>query len=386
MKRDLSVVILIVAIAALAVGIVRLFELRFDIGDVYPRYSSLRSDPIGTMAFYESLAALSGFQTRRDFSNPRHWPPRNTTYFHLAVPIEEWRGLSDTTYKEMEQFATGGGRLVITLLPVPVKAISSTDRTSAPPASGSPETEKPQPTPYRDRWAVNFDVINLEKSRDGVYEAASVKNGSRLPLPEALDWHSGIIVITTNPGWKTIYSRGTDPVVIERGFGAGTVVISTDSYLLSNEAMLRDRHPDLLTWLIGPNQSVIFDEAHLGVVENPGVATLMRRYRLHWLVASLIVLALLFVWKNSVSLLPPRSESPGVTAIAGKDATTGFINLLRRGVPERDLLTICFTEWEASAGRTPRYSASRIQAAKKSIGARDMVTAYREISKILCSK
>jgi hypothetical protein len=37
-----------------------LFELRFERGDVYPAYSSLRADPLGAMAFYESLEKIPG--------------------------------------------------------------------------------------------------------------------------------------------------------------------------------------------------------------------------------------------------------------------------------------------------------------------------------------
>jgi len=50
--------------------------------------------------------------------------------------------------------------------------------------------------------------------------------------------------------WRTIYSRGTNAVVIERDFGKGSVVIATDSYFVSNESMEQDRHADLLAWLM----------------------------------------------------------------------------------------------------------------------------------------
>jgi hypothetical protein len=41
-------------------------------------------------------------------------------------------------------------------------------------------------------------------------------------------------------------------------------VLMTDCYCLSNEAMVSDRHPDLLAWLVGTAKTVQFDEAHLG--------------------------------------------------------------------------------------------------------------------------
>ena len=84
--------------------------------------------------------------------------------------------------------------------------------------------------------------------------------------------------------------------------------MATDSYFVSNEAMAKDRHADLLAWLIGPDKNVVFDEAHFGIVETSGVAVLMRKYRLHGLAAGLMLLAGLFIWKNSTSLVPPLTD------------------------------------------------------------------------------
>ena len=173
-----------------------------------------------------------------------------------------------------------------------------------------------------------------------------------------------------------------------------SVVIATDSYFLSNEAMLRDRHPDLLAWLIGPSRTVVFDEAHLGVTEQPNVATLLRRYRLYWFAAGLLLLAGLFIWKNAVSLVPPHSAEQVQDYVAGKDAAAGFDNLLRRSISARDLFAVCFIEWKKSAGQTGKYSAARIQQAEASFDAenalpakdRDAVRAYHNIFKILQTK
>ena len=50
--------------------------------------------------------------------------------------------------------------------------------------------------------------------------------------------------------------------------------------------------------------------------------------------------------------------------MAGKDAAAGFVNLLRRNIPPRDVLTTCFAEWKksfahADAGHPPRGSSGR---------------------------
>jgi Domain of unknown function (DUF4350) len=389
MRRLYSAALLLACAAILIGGIVWLFELRFEAGDVYPPYSSLRSDPLGTMAFYESLAGLPDFAASRDISTVNGLPDGSgTTYFDIALSVPQFRGLSEATLKEMERFATEGGRLVVTVFPDPSKSMPEDVREKAQ-SPGLRQPEPVLPTPYRDHWGLAVEAIGLDRREDS-YSPAEVFNQSGLPLPPSLDWHSGVVLSPSIDGWKTVYVRQSNPVMVEREFGKGSVVVATDSYFLSNEAMQMERHTDLLAWLVGENRNVVFDERHLGVTETPGVAALMRRYRLHGFVASLIGLAALFVWKNSTSLAPPYRELSG-DYVAGKDASAGFINLLRRGIPVPDLLGTCFNEWKASAAGSPRCSSTRIENAERRFAEesarpskhRDPVKAYRDISQIL---
>ncbi len=379
MKHYSSIVILLASMAALAFGIIELFELRFEAGDVYPAYSSLRSDPLGTMAFYESLERFGGFAVRRDFSTTNRLPDgRDTTYFHLAGSSEAWRRVPQATLKQIEQFVVEGGRLVITLFPEAVNSSRLRGRVNA---------EKS----FQDRWGVDFRILDLKSSPGAVYEPVPVRNESGSLLPETLDWHSGIVFTNLNAAWKPVYTRGNNAVVIERAFGRGAVVIATDSYFLSNEAMLKDRQPGLLAWFIGSSRNVIFDEAHLGVTEAPGVATLMRKYRMQWFLAGLILLAGLFIWMNSASLVPLHTDRAAQDYIAGKDAAAGFDNLLRRSIPTRDLLATCFNEWKKSVAQTGKYPADKVRRVEAAFQAeaslaernRNPVQTYQTIFEIL---
>ena len=49
------------------IGMIHLFSLRFESGDIYPAYSSLRTDPLGTKVFYEGLRALPDISVDRHF-------------------------------------------------------------------------------------------------------------------------------------------------------------------------------------------------------------------------------------------------------------------------------------------------------------------------------
>jgi len=398
MKKHAANLLLIAATAAFAVGLFYLFKLRFEAGDVYPPYSSLRADPLGTMALYESLARMPGLTLTRDFSADNRLPAgRGTTYFHLAATREEWLWVPDELVQEVQGYVSSGGRLVIAFLPETSRAFS---RSTPPPVlpgkiplkNPKPGGKNPSDSPlFKDRWGVEFGFRSLAIGEGGAYESAEVKNRTELPLPASLDWHSGMIFTNVNSAWTAIYSRGTNPVVMERKFGLGSVVLMTDSFCLSNEAMVSERHPDLLAWLIGPATTIQFDEAHLGLVETPGVASLMRKYRLHGFVAGILLLVGLFIWQHSVSFLPRVALGEKPSAVAGKEAAAGFVNLLRRNIAPRDVLRVCFDEWTKSFARRGVHSIARVDQAQAVFQAeaaraksdQDSVRAYREIRRAL---
>jgi hypothetical protein len=440
MKKSVPLILLVVCAALFVVGVLELFKLRFDVGDVYAPYSSLRSDPLGTMALYESIGKLPGISAQRDFSADNHLPENpDTTYLHLAAYLYQWTDMPEDTFAEVERYVKSGGRLVITMFPqasnefdfqyldsagtnaAPAPKTNSRDKnksngtndvknakdtngtTGATPLK-SPKAKKKNPlldedTPFKfisieEKWGVGFSITNLSKGTGEAYEPAQVENQTDLPLPESLDWHSGIILTNLDKAWHVIYARGTNPVVVERKFSRGSVVIATDSYFVSNEAMLKDRHADFLAWLVGPGKTVVFDEAHLGVMETGGVSGLMRKYHLYWFIGALLLLALLFIWKNSLSLVPPHAEERQQEFIAGKEAAAGFVNLLRRNIAPRALLETCFNEWKKSAAQTGKYSKARLQqaeaifAAEKSLSVNDQnpLRTYQEISQALTDR
>lgn len=412
MKKNLPVIAILGGAVAFAAGVVYLFLLRFEVGDVYPPYSSLRSDPLGTMALCESLEKLPGLIVRRDFSESNRLPEeRNVTYLHVAAEVYEWRAMPKEMFTEIEAFADRGGRLAVTLRPVlgwQASLLGLTITNSAvtnlpavkPGKSGKKSpSSKTNPTFFAEEdtlkkyWGVSFGHESLKQGENDAYEPAQVVNATDLPLPRTLDWHSSVIFTNLDKAWRVIYSRGKSPVVIERKFGRGTVVMATDSYFLSNEAMWKARHPELLAWVIGAGERVVFDEAHLGVTESSGVAMLMRKYRLHGVIAGLVLLAGLFVWKNSLSLVPPLAVAEKDRFVVGKDSAAGFVNLLRRNIPPRDILEVCFAEWTKSFSARGAVRISSVDQAQTVMEAerartpreRNAVQAYRAICTALQS-
>jgi hypothetical protein len=189
-------------------------------------------------------------------------------------------------------------------------------------------------------------------------------------LPGSLTWRSALFFNDLAREWRVIYQWRMEqnlapyPVVIERTFGEGSVVLCSDAFPLSNEAMSKDRQAEFLSWLTGASTTVLFEESHLGNMLQANTMSLAWKYHLHGVVASLIILALLYIWKNVGSLTPKKDLIEEDLRVA-KDHAAALANLLRRSVPRKRLLEICVQEWRKSG--TPRFRAGGVNSADKKI-------------------
>lgn len=397
MKR-VSLLVLLGAATLFGFGLYRLFQLRYETGDVYPEYSSLRADPLGTMALYEALGRMPGVSAERDYSAENQLPrARQTAYLHLAASRLEWTSMDPDLLREIEGFVSAGGRLVISFTP-DSGSLPLPSTPAPPPPAGKKAPKKAAKDQERELRRISppkalgfqFGRIPLPGVTFGSTKVR-VTRAPDLPLPEELVWHSAMAFTNLDAAWQVIYAHRGAPVLIERKFGLGTIVLSGDSYFLSNEALLKDRQPELLAWILGPARRVLFDEAHLGIVEGSGMAILMRKYRLHGFGAALLLLAALFIWQNATSFPPPLPVRDEQEPLTGKQASSGFTNLLRRNLRRGDLLRTCFDEWTKSLGIGKTCSIDRVDAAqaiveaeaKRARTSQDPVRAYNEISAAL---
>jgi len=387
--------------AGFVAGLGQLFQLRFQLGDVYPPYSSFRADPLGTKALYLALSRLG--TVRRHFQSlEKLGDGHGCTLFYLGADAASLR-FTASEYRHLEAFMHSGGRLVLALLPT-YHPLNITTSTGSSPASrsGQPKTgpptqpTEPQPVPITDRWQFSYGHAALAKDESGRYAPAIAECKVQLPLPYWVPCSSALFFDKLGPAWRVIYARSPDqPVLIERKVGQGCLVLCADAYLLSNQALRHQRYTSLLSWLLGPNRQVIFDEAHLGVSEEPGLATIVRRYQLQGLGVVLLALAGLFVWKNAASFLPPqegRWQRLEPDTVLGRDMASGFLNLLRRNVRPDELLSLCLVEWKKScAAQLPRAKLEQVQALIDAENARpprdrDPVRLYVELCRVLARR
>lgn len=305
-----------------------------ETGEIYPQYSSLRTDPDGAKALYESLAAMPGLEVERLYKD-RKTMARGEAMFVLGVNPVSFSAIKDQTIDEYEKLVENGGRLIFAFLPLE-EAEPSGDR-----------------QPLEQRWQ-----LRITSRRSG-------------PGRKSLAFEPG-------PAWTKL-SYGA----IERKSGEGSIALVPYSFPLSNQGLRDTRDAAFLSALVGSAHRVLFDENHFGVVETGSVTKLMRQYHLQSAIAVLAIVAALFLWRSGSSFLPPRT-TPLKDAVAGRESIDGLSALLRRGVPEADLLDACFAEWSKSARRDDRMA--RIESEIASAGKRDPVNAYRAASRVLTEK
>ena len=89
---------------------------------VYPEWSTMRSDPLGTKVLYLALERMEGLRVERNFQKWEDLRPRRALYMMM--------GVSPLLLKEsdmLKKLASGGGVVVLALRPATVKAGSRTE-------------------------------------------------------------------------------------------------------------------------------------------------------------------------------------------------------------------------------------------------------------------
>jgi hypothetical protein len=164
------------------------------------------------------------------------------------------------------------------------------------------------------------------------------------------------IHFSAKANWQVVQGNHERADIIERSFGPGSLVLVASSTVFTNGALADSPDTALLVSMIGTSGGIVFDEAHLGIVETGSVMGLLRAFHLQGLLFGLLLPIGLFVWKYSTSLPPaPRSGPP--RRIEGRRTFSGLVALLRRNVAADDLAAACWQAW--LKGATPALAAHR---------------------------
>ena len=304
-SSSLGLVVLCAMVLLLALGAFQIFRIRLVSGEIYPAWSSLRSEPDGTRLLFDSLAATGRAVTARKYKTPGLEPERNATMLYLGFSPASLIRASGDDLDEFENAARSGNRVVVALDPGYWLASPKEETGSA----------------LAKRWGVRVErVPGNSESTELFFNKAD--------------------------GWTKDAAVNGRSVIIERVFGAGSIVLASSSGMFSNQTLATNRNSSLLLRLIGTNARVVFDESHLGVQETGSVLGLIHKYRLDGAMLGLLAIAIVFVWSHSAGFPPAASNFHPSTP--GQDARSGLAQLLRRQIPASRVVEACVFEWERS--------------------------------------
>ncbi len=387
-RRRLTFTLAAVAVVVFLAALNRLFELRFAAGDIYPPSSSRRADPVGSRALRDALALQPGISVAQNLEPLRRLRTGpGTTLLLLGVAPENagFPGADPGDNTPLVQAARDGARVVIGFEHESASLATNAIRRGIRSLNQVGfSTNMPAPLTS----TLDFSLVQgLQSATNGIAERLVPD----VSLPAEVPWTSPWNLSNLHSGWRAIYSRDLRVVAAERAFGMGSIVLLSSDYLLSNEALRHDLQPALISWILGPSRRIIFDETHLGLTLEPGMAGLLRKYHLGGAALGLLLLAGLHVWRTVVRFNPPTTPPDSNDTVAGRGSSAGLLSILRRSVPVADLIPVCFAEWRNAQGRHPRIASRRIADAQDILNLelerhpreRNPVEAYRRIAHIL---
>jgi hypothetical protein len=378
--RPLHKIGVFLCVALFVVGLVRLFWLRFEAGDLYPPYSSLRSDPLGVQALYEGIQYMEGQEASRNFRPLDQFTPAPGITF-MVCGLTGIPSTADDPWKALlEKVTKGGGRLVISVAGTsPALREEKEDVNDTGDGSDDPPEETPPETS-----TLELTLCRRPLDETSGDQAVRGEIGEAHGLPNTLVFRSPLFFEPGDPSWETLFFFEDEAVVVRRAWGDGDVVMVADSYLFSNEALRHHRFPDFLAWVIGDGP-VVFDEYHHGLARQPGISTLIRKYRLHGVVLSLAALVALLIWQRAVVFAPrPAGHDQDGDSFPGADAAGGWVGLMRRHIAPGDLLAVCYTAWKKSTA-ADRFTGDQVEQVRDRINRQgeDPVSAYQSICELL---
>jgi hypothetical protein len=305
--------VLIILLVGFAAGVMYLFGVQFAAGEVYPEYSSLRSDPMGTKLLFDSLARLHGVTTARNYL-PLDVLGESGAVLLLGLSPGAF-GEDDAGLERIERVARSGHRVVVAMSP---------------------------PSEYTELMALALDrAWHVKLGADSNH-----KHVHRLYFTEAKDWN-------------VLDRVGPKILAIDRDFGKGSIVLFAESDDFTNGATVASDRLEMVSAALGASSHVVFDEQHLGIAETGSFVGLARRFRLTGLALGLAICAGLFLWRSG-SGFPPAGSTPDAP-LPGRTSLAGLLTLLRRHIPTGELAATCWQEW-LSANRR-KVSPERLESA-----------------------
>jgi len=337
-----STVLLFVVAGVFLAGAIYMLNVEFDTGDLYPEYSTLRTDPRGARLIYDSLAQIPGVTVARNYTPLENLDDPHSSILLLGLPHSFE---SADQLKLYERLATRGARVIGAFAP----PWTFRGREALPSHKAL--------SPLGKEWGVELGTDEHLKRTNGQYFSRA-------------------------ENWQPVEYEEGKLTAIERRFGEGAIVLLASSEDFTNESAIRMDRLDAVTTILGEPKRIVFDEAHLGIAETGSVVGLARRFRLSGMAFGLAICAALFIWRNAAAFPPPGpARSSG--SFSGRTSRAGLLTLLHRHIPKSALLTTCWQQWLSTNRRSvPEQRLNRAAAVAANPDA-EPLQAVREIQVIL---
>ncbi len=365
MLKNRIITMVIIGIASLFIwALFDSFALRFERGDIYPPYSSFRSDPVGCKVLFDSLKLLPNIRVKR-LLRPINEISNTDNSVMIITGIQNLNRLSRV--RGLNSYLLRGGKLLIFCHPIKrerqevsfIKISSKADHNKG---KAKPDiTSNKQLNKSRSAVATvtaaeknlplkhpPFQYLSL-KLRHKLYRlpltAEPTAELRQAAMPSLPLYTYGYLKIYDR-AWHTLYRCHNRPVIIQAQYSTGSVTVSAASYFIANEAMLKSPPVKLLAYLIGDRKQIIFNEQLNGVEQQHNIAWLIKKYHLPLLLLNLLTVALLYAWRSIFSSAN-HIQRPQAYQLQQEQfsVTSGLTKLLRRHIAPAQLLPQCLTEW-----------------------------------------
>ncbi len=327
MKNKLSFIIIGFLALLFAFGAYKIMTIRYRKGDVYSQYSSLRHDPMGTSIFFESLKKM-GYQveTIMEEKLPEDVNPQNTILFYLSPSLY----ISMESRKDAISFILAGGRVFVSDK-YDNRLMNSFDTYIFSSETDSNETKND-----------SIEIENENKKKEGEKNAIAVE-----PFDFASERLRVFNKTTLRSKWpksKAVYKLDEMDIILLLNHGKGDIIISSETYFISNESLVKEPPVGFLTWITDGRKRVLVDEYHHGISYKKGISFLFKKYNLYWFIAYLILIFFLYLWHVLPYFQTPLPR-PQRANLQAQSSLLGYTQLLSKTIPKNKLLYICIDQW-----------------------------------------
>lgn len=340
-------------------------------GLTYPPYSSFSSEPKGLRAIYECYSELNNINVERSFKSfEKTIKPENCLHIGAALQAKSIDFVPKEAFESLDSTIRSGSTLLLTINPksrffsflLDNLKIDSTNNDSTKKDSLNADTTSSDliSSNEKDETYSTDQIVSFSKKWNFYLKKEKLETDSiTISVDSNYSSHIGNRYISKSPFffdvadsiWEILATRKDMPVLIRRELDKGTLILSSDTYFLTNESLAYNRNSQLLYFLAKDKNNIIFHEAHLGLIEKTGIIDLMNKYGITGLFIGIVILFLLYVWKSTNPIMVLKysvdetNENKSTYSKFG-----GLSGMIYKHTKKEHIIDTSISEWLKSKG------------------------------------